>query len=732
MLVGLIGPPSFRESTSRGVHMTVPYARYGGSISDVHVCAAARAAMLSQAFDIDLGSLTDVFASDVARRAALAQEVLPVRWLQLAAAWPVSAPAAEHLLAVFTLGERHAWVLSASATGSEGLSDEMSTDVGLLGGLFNTLIVAIDQVTDSADTRLLGALTPPVLDALLDPASTSNTVLDDMRTAGGDAAGIAVELMSAWVELARSVYARSGNTAAWVALCDTLGALLTAQRTASGVDDDEGDAQAMLASARLKSEGPSTAIAQMVALALRPDHRVPERLWSSAQRLGQVFCVVDDLADVVADAREGRPNTHLLRTHPAGGLLTDPEVYAVIDSAASVLAQVCAPTGDDDVDAFAVEVVARWLHWDEQERRVPEPVAPRRGQDVAAERAVRFLVDSQAAGFPGSEHALTLPRGRSGEGGGTTLETHSDDVFARAVVLDSLLDALDAGLMLEPAVLYREAVRLLLAKHPVARGGWSYLGSVPELPPDADDLAAIMRVLVRLGGRPLAGACDEAVRLTLDGTEASGGFPTWIVQRHPATVLDAQMVDYVKIVGGGGVHPDVVAHLADSLRLADQRRYGRAVAGCAAYLAGAQEPDGSWRSAWYAGPYYGTFRAARVLGTASAWPDSCERAQAFLVRRQSSHGGWGTGEDETLSTAFAVLALHALAPRECADVIAAGADRLRATQQPDGDWPSGPWIAFPTRGGTVSYSSPATTTAFGLSALLCAGAPSPSPAWSAR
>ena len=669
-----------------------------------------------------------MLAADLARRDVLVQEILPARWPELADIWPLSAPVvAAHLPAIFTLGERHAQVLLALVTedgGPPAMTEEMAADVGLLGGLFNAAIVTIDQLTDSGDGRLLGALTPSVLDAILDPGSASVTLDSLRRRACGNAtAATAVELITAWVGLAQRLHAMSHNTAVWDVLTGTLGALLMAQRAVSGVVDSgsDGNVELVLTSAHLKSEGPSTAIAQMVALAFGPAHPVPERLWVAAARLGRVFCVVDDLADIVADARAGRPNVHLLRAHPLGGPLTDPEVYAVIGAAAEALTDSMTPTGEHEVDAFAVEVVDRWLRWDEHEGGIPPIGAPAAGRTMAEERAVRLLLDSLAAGDVGNSHQLALPR----RGAGEVLETHSDDIFARAVVLDGLLDAFDAGLPVAPAVLHREALRLLMAKHPVARGGWSYLGSVPELPPDADDLAAILRVLSRLGGRPLAAACDEAVRLALDGTEASGGFPTWIVARRPATAFDAHMADYIEVVGGGGVHPEVVAHLADALAQSDPQRYGRVVAGCAAYLAGIQEPDGSWRSAWYAGPYYGTFRASRVLGAASAWPDCCARAQAFLVRRQRTDGGWGAGEQESLSTAFAVLALYALAPRECVDAIVAGADRLRAIQNLEGGWSSGPWISFPTRGGIVSYSGAATTAAFGLSALLCADAGGP-------
>ncbi|MGI5148111.1 hypothetical protein ACQEVC_17320 [Plantactinospora sp. CA-294935] len=696
--------------------------RYGGALSTRHVAAVARTALSARGFRPDLATLGRSVAAEVVRRDELVGSVLPARWPELDAAWrQTTGPVTERLPAMLAIGERHARLLHRIAGGAD---DDTASEVGLLGGLFNATIATIDTVGDAGDRRLLAALTPPALRSLLGGGNGRTATLDAFRrrTYGHPSARTAVELMGAWTALAGRVLGRSGNTPAWTRLRGTLHSLLEAQRAVTGAGAQGGpggtarDVPGLLAATWLKSAGPSTAIAQMVALAHRADDPPPQILHRAARRLGLVFCLADDLADLVDDARAGRPNLHLLRGWPDGGWLSDPAVYATIDRAAAELGAIVRPTGGTD-DEFAAEVATRWLRWDEDERRAAPPVELAGADGRAARAAVTRLLVDRAGGHPGARHALTLPRGRVGA---ERTETHSDLVFARAVALDALVDAYDAGLPVPHGVLCAEAVGLLLGKHPDVRGGWNYLRSLPELPPDTDDLAQVMQALARLGGRPLAAACDEAVRVALDGGDGSGAVPTWIVDHRRGGARDVEMARYVEVVGGGGAHPEVVANLLVALHRTDPIRYGRVVAAGARYLAGAQQPDGSWTSAWYAGPYYGTFRASTVLAAVPGWPEQCGRARDFLLARQHPDGGWDDGDRASLSTAFAVLGLCALDPHGCRDAIAGGAGWLRAGQRVDGGWPAGPWIEFPTRDGRVSYRSPTATAAFCLQALLAA------------
>lgn len=673
---------------------------YHGVLSDAHVRAAARLAMHAHGFALDWEAVRTASAAEERLGRDLAAWVLPRRLPAMAA---IVGPQPRRIPAMLALGYRQAQVLNDLSGGTA----QTAREAGLLAAVFNAGISTIDGVVDSDDRRaraLLDVLTPEMLHVVFTPGEAGKCALRDAAEAvAGQAEALAVALVASWAQLATELLGRTGNGAMWRRLGATLTALLVAEREVALAGRE-----ATEAATRRKSEGPSLAIAEMVALARRPEDPPAPALWQEAERLGRVFCLLDDLADLLQDARAGRPNVHLLR-HEGFGRLSDPELYAAIDRGAGQLADLLAEPGP--AGTYATELVVRWLRWDEHERALPLIRSRTPGTSAVARAAVRMLLARQSDGNRDAEHVLTVPRG-SGH------ERHAGLLFQRAVILDALLDAFDAGLPVPWSALCREGVRLLIAKHPIARGGWSYLQSVRELPPDTDDLAQVVQPLARLGGRPLAAAANEAVRLVLDAAEMSGGIPTWILDPRAHAPGDRLLRDYVGVVGGGGVHPDVVANLVTALLLADPTRYERPVARATSYLAAAQETDGSWTSAWYSGPYYGTFRAAAALAGVTGHEEQRARARAFLGGRQKPEGGWEAGAAEPLSTALAVLGLRALDPEGGADAIERGVRRLAALQEADGGWPASAWIQFPTKDGVVTHGSRIATTAFALKAVL--------------
>jgi squalene-hopene/tetraprenyl-beta-curcumene cyclase len=659
------------------------------------VRAVARLALEAHGFGFDWEATRAGVAVEDALGRDLARDILPRRLPELTP----HLGAVARVPAMLALGYREATILHELSQGTP----ERGEDVGLLGAIFNAASATLDQVVDGDDRRgaaLLHILMTDTVDAVFAMGAAAERSLERAaRAAAGPVERLTVALVSGWARLGTELLEHSGNQGMWRRLGQTMADLLDAER---GVATEASDHVLT----RRKSEGPSLAIAQMVALARAPDDPPPPALWDEAERLGRVFCLVDDLADLLADARSGRPNI-LLQRRAGAQRFSDRAIYEAIYEAARELAAVLARPGL----GFADEVVSRWLRWDEHVRRIL-PVAVRLDHTPVAVAGVQMLLSEQAAGYPHIEHALTFPRGRPGA---TQHETHAGVVFQRAVALDALLDAFDSGLPVPWRSVCDEGMRLLTAKHPSARGGWSYLPGVLELPPDADDLAAVVRALARLGGRPLASGCDEAVRLVLDAADASGGFPTWVLATR-----ERQLVEYVGVVGGGGIHPDVVANLVSALALADPKRYAAPLANAARYVAGTQQPDGSWASAWYAGPYYGTFQAAAALAGLPGHGLVRARARAFLLNSQHVDGGWEPRSGDALSTALAVLGLCALDADGCASEIERGRARLSDLQEADGGWPSSPWIRFPTRDGVASYESRTMTTSFAVKALLAA------------
>jgi squalene-hopene/tetraprenyl-beta-curcumene cyclase len=290
-------------------------------------------------------------------------------------------------------------------------------------------------------------------------------------------------------------------------------------------------------------------------------------------------------------------------------------------------------------------------------------------------------------------------------------------VSFRAVILDVLLDAAAAGAAIPADVIAREALLLMQAKHRHVRGGWSYIPEVPELPPDADDLGQVLQALVRAGGPDLAATCDEPVRLALDAGDSGGAVPTWILNPRVETEADALVREYLPVMGGVGVHPDVVANLLAGLMLYDSERYAGVLERGQDYLERVQQDDGSWASQWYEGPFYGTFKALTVLGRLRPSSPAVAAARGFVLGSCSADGWWS----EPLPTAFALLALAAIGGRP-RTVVEAAVRRLVHAQRGDGTWAPSPWIVFATIDGVVSHQSCTVTTAFCAKALMAAEA----------
>jgi squalene-hopene/tetraprenyl-beta-curcumene cyclase len=318
-----------------------------------------------------------------------------------------------------------------------------------------------------------------------------------------------------------------------------------------------------------------------------------------------------------------------------------------------------------------------------------------------------MLITQQRDGYREAIHHLCLPRIYPE---GPRFETYPALLFQRAIALDGLLDAYAAGYSVSGRILESETFAILRAKHRDVPGGWSYIPEIPELPPDADDLGIVLQVLCRVGGPALAATCDEAIQLTLAAAEPDGGIPTWILDPHGHSIVDETMRAYVEVIGGRGVHADVVSNLLYGIILYDTSRYRTELLRTVAYLEAAQDERGVWLSKWYAGPYYGTYRVVSAISVLSPSSEALGRARAFLLRSQREDGSWGEGWSDPLATALSVLALTALGMQLEDEAIERGITYLVGTQEPDGGWPASPFIAFPTLDRVVMHASRRMTT----------------------
>lgn len=351
-------------------------------------------------------------------------------------------------------------------------------------------------------------------------------------------------------------------------------------------------------------------------------------------------------------------------------------------------------TLDADVSRIAHDNLARLDH------RPPMPALPSAGTSPWSSLALDSLnqiLREWRQGFGELRHLMHLG---TREGFSSDREYHHGDVFQRALVADALCDARDHLPEVPPGtldqVLLEETDYLLSAREKDPPGGWKYFPSLPELAPDADDLAQVMQALLRSGRQKDVRRHAESSLSTLleDRALPDGSFETWVVPSPPKTPIQQRQAYFNESRWGVGPDTEVVANLLLAIRLYDPDRFQERIRRGIGFLMGKQEPDGSWRSRWYAGPFYGTYLVLRLMTLASPAAPEVEQAKQFIRMSQRGDGGWGNLSASTpLSTALALLCL-ASGPIPAEDFRRAEAALvyLRNVRQGDGTWPASPFI----------------------------------------
>jgi squalene-hopene/tetraprenyl-beta-curcumene cyclase len=360
--------------------------------------------------------------------------------------------------------------------------------------------------------------------------------------------------------------------------------------------------------------------------------------------------------------------------------------------------------------------------------------------------ALRWLLGQWRLGFREAAHVMRFPP----EAGFTGPDVQLGDTFARALVAGSLLDAdTHADGQLRPCI-EREARYLAAARRPEP-GLWSYFPSLPELPPDADDDAEVLRVLFRHGAAgelvPPARALvpQEEIRACLElafgeCAHPDGSFETWLVPRGQGGAA-ARQREYSRRFWGEGPDVEVMANLLDAAAQFDPVMYAEPVRRGTRYILAAQDDDGSWPATWYHGKLYAAYACCRLLaGPAGAQPTAREQATTgpaalsrcagFIEAQVAADGGWAADAErdpDPVSTALALLALAEMHQAGIAvpyALVERGLRRLACWQGPDGGMPVAPFIQMQLgRTGelaaqTLSYGSRTVTAAFALRAAL--------------
>jgi len=326
---------------------------------------------------------------------------------------------------------------------------------------------------------------------------------------------------------------------------------------------------------------------------------------------------------------------------------------------------------------------------------------------------VRFLLVQNYRKYPESIHYLTFPCLTPS---GIKYQTHPTNFFQRMLVLDSLLDCAHFDDHITKQIVEKEITVILQAKHRIVRGGWSYIPSLPELPPDADDLGLVLQLLARTGGKKLAAVCDGALDVLFKyQTHPDGSFDLWVIDPSDTSQSAIVIRDYIKVIGGRGASPDVVSNVLWGLILYDKDLFQQEIDDGIRYLESCQTNDGFWESKWYWGKLYATYRALTVLNVIAPKSESIIRAQRFIIDAQNDDGGWGDNISNPLETAFALLSLS-LKPTFHENILK-GITYLVQSQVEDETWERFPFIKLKTIDGIKLYGSRTITTSFCIQAL---------------
>ncbi|GHO97672.1 hypothetical protein KSF_077200 [Reticulibacter mediterranei] len=347
---------------------------------------------------------------------------------------------------------------------------------------------------------------------------------------------------------------------------------------------------------------------------------------------------------------------------------------------------------------------------------------PRTQCQQLAWQGLRYLVQQWQQGFSEVRHVMcfSYKHGFTGKS-----EFQYGDIFQRAVMAEILSDASQAfSLELQPVINY-ELNYFIEHRHHYGIEGWGYFPDLPELPPDADDLAQVMQVLL-LNNRQedVSRYCERPLRVLLEENRHNdGSFETWIIPAHNRTPEQERHADYAANAWGMGGDVDVMANVLYTLALYDETRFAEVIQSGTAYIEKQQAEDGRWVSTWYHGPFYGTYVCTRLLAKVRPSSPALERVQAFLQGSQHADGSWGMPEKEgdPLNTSLALLSWAYLTQLGKLEGAAPSVQKalmyLQQSYDEEGQcWPYQEYIRMQRPTHVLSYGSKSVTTAYVIKA----------------
>lgn len=323
----------------------------------------------------------------------------------------------------------------------------------------------------------------------------------------------------------------------------------------------------------------------------------------------------------------------------------------------------------------------------------------RRREAIA--RAISYLQEQEKENYPEATHWLMFPRAYGFTGNS---DEHCGNVFQRAIVLDALLDAIVRRMNVDQDSVNADIETLVNMRY--GNLGWKYIPTVPELPPDADDLALVIQVLVKSRHRQIWNLCGRAIDVIRKAAYSNGSFGTWIVDPSNGSESMRRMSRGVSERWGTGPDVEVVANLLYSLLLLDRARFLSWVLQGSRWACGRQLREGHWKTTWYSSKYWGVYMCTRLIASVQAQTSTLHRVASFLTATRGRRGGWGGNSVTPIDTALGLLSASYLRgqPR-CelsTDIVASSFGYLLNHQRSDGSWKGTDFLRFPYKSDTIS------------------------------
>lgn len=337
--------------------------------------------------------------------------------------------------------------------------------------------------------------------------------------------------------------------------------------------------------------------------------------------------------------------------------------------------------------------------------------------------ALKYINIELESNFVEMEHILELPDFSSGINPKRG-QTIVGKLFQRTLVLDLFFELNNLQKNLIPEKIIDNEIEYILdSKMKNVKGGWNYFPSYKYLPPDTDDLAQVIQVLVKSSQNNINQFVDVAIDLLLThNMYKNNTFKTWILDpnsTHPLQKLhEATIENYWGNFHGKDI--EVSANMLYALAVYNKNKYSTIISKGIDSILSFQNNDGTWSSIWYWDNFYGTYVVVRLLSYLDARIDALKLTAKYLEENQNKDGGWGHKESNPISTALSILILLDIKNTSLEigdDVFKQSVNYLVKCQKKSGDWSNVPFIKMKVGGKYVSYESSTITTVFVLKAF---------------